>query len=802
MDKIGRNERCPCGSGKKFKKCCLLRRDAAAYSRSDREAALMRLTRSFDEDRALSAELTEEFYAEVPQGSMSAGLFDMSSAAFQGWAYFDAALDEDDETLASYALGRPGFSPSQRLYLEIMLASSMRLYEVVEVAPGASMTLRDLITDERVVVQERSATRQITRWQVLATRVVSQGDDALPKVCDGGMLPIPPAHRDALVEFIRGELAAMRDQEPEVDEVVRQRALFKSLVPTFHRVWITPTLPRSMVNYDGDPLVFCESFFDLHDREAAVARLDAAEAIESNDGGWVWLGAGGQRAEPVVFGFVERRGDRIVVVTNSEARAARGRALVGEILGPTATYRLTSTRDAMNALKEHSTRPSREERGLDPSVREGLSDAVEAHLHRHYEGWIDENLPALDGATPRAATTDPRLRPRLFDLIKDLEVYYARALRDGEPAFDPSWLWDELDLRRELADAGARLPPQLGHERIAARVPGLEAVAQQVAARLGGGRRAAIGRTIDHDELRRDLGVRRFLQELPEGLPEEASGDLEGAADVSVLGAHLEVRANFELHLRKVFWVDDPLAWTLGATRLDVAGEALRLPFGAFALVFTDRYALGLAERALSRAPTCPIRGMLLSVVTVYVMERAAPDGGRGIRLAITCDPGGDVWPHLLVRDLWITPGADLEAALTSRFPGLDDDLAPLFACAPIRSLVQLILNAILYATSADARAEPREPEAPVERRPVERVVRTSESIHFLPGTIDITTLRAIQRARRGASDLQIIHQAMVRGHWRGAGADWKDQRVRWIKPYWRGPSAATVIERHYSLRP
>jgi hypothetical protein len=70
------------------------------------------------------------------------------------------------------------------------------------------------------------------------------------------------------------------------------------------------------------------------------------------------------------------------------------------------------------------------------------------------------------------------------------------------------------------------------------------------------------------------------------------------------------------------------------------------------------------------------------------------------------------------------------------------------------------------------------------------------------PGTIDITTLRAIQRARRGASDLQVIHQAMVRGHWRGAGADWKDQRVRWIKPYWRGPSAATVIEKHYRLRP
>jgi uncharacterized protein YecA (UPF0149 family) len=28
---IGRNDPCPCGSGKKFKKCCLLVREALAY---------------------------------------------------------------------------------------------------------------------------------------------------------------------------------------------------------------------------------------------------------------------------------------------------------------------------------------------------------------------------------------------------------------------------------------------------------------------------------------------------------------------------------------------------------------------------------------------------------------------------------------------------------------------------------------------------------------------------------------------------------------------------------------------------
>ncbi len=99
----------------------------------------------------------------------------------------------------------------------------------------------------------------------------------------------------------------------------------------------------------------------------------------------------------------------------------------------------------------------------------------------------------------------------------------------------------------------------------------------------------------------------------------------------------------------------------------------------------------------------------------------------------------------------------------------------------------------------ADARAERRTPGPLAERRPTP-IIRTSETIYYLPGTIDIRTLRAIQRARRGSSDRQVIHRAMVRGHWRRAGAEWKDQRVRWIKPYWRGPSTASTIERQYRL--
>ena len=60
------------------------------------------------------------------------------------------------------------------------------------------------------------------------------------------------------------------------------------------------------------------------------------------------------------------------------------------------------------------------------------------------------------------------------------------------------------------------------------------------------------------------------------------------AAEGAVLASWTFILANFELHLRKIFWVDEGLAWMLGATGLDVTGDALRPPFTSFALVFSD----------------------------------------------------------------------------------------------------------------------------------------------------------------------------------------------------------------------
>jgi hypothetical protein len=69
-------------------------------------------------------------------------------------------LKGQDHRVADLLLGRgaPLFSAEQRQWLELLTTMPLRLYEIVEVIPGKSMTLRDMLLPERppVVIREKS----------------------------------------------------------------------------------------------------------------------------------------------------------------------------------------------------------------------------------------------------------------------------------------------------------------------------------------------------------------------------------------------------------------------------------------------------------------------------------------------------------------------------------------------------------------------------------------------------------------------------------------------------------------------
>ena len=82
------------------------------------------------------------------------------------------------------------------------------------------------------------------------------------------------------------------------------------------------------------------------------------------------------------------------------------------------------------------------------------------------------------------------------------------------------------------------------------------------------------------------------------------------------------------------------------------------------------------------------------------------------------------------------------------------------------------------------------------------RECKLHSEIYFLPGTIDISRVRRLQELERTPSGRPMLNRFMVRAHWRRPATTWKDQRMRWIEPYWKGPDIAVFIERAYRLKP
>jgi hypothetical protein len=88
---------------------------------------------------------------------------------------------------------------------------------------------------------------------------------------------------------------------------------------------------------------------------------------------------------------------------------------------------------------------------------------------------------------------------------------------------------------------------------------------------------------------------------------------------------------------------------------------------------------------------------------------------------------------------------------------------------------------------------------------PGERQVLGGAQVYFLPDKIEIkdgapgtepTTL-TVADARPARS---IEHRVTVRGHWRRPPAQASDQRLRWVRPHFRGPREAVQVEREYRL--
>jgi len=401
----------------------------------------------------------------------------------------------DGTNLASDYLKRRGWKETaiNRAYIEALRSSVMSLHEVSDVRPGESFLARDLIRGgEPVRVIERTATKTLVAWEVIAARIVTvRGKNQLTSAV--------LAVERALAEEILGIFERTKRRLPRdtaevlegvaldlrarlVAELADTDQLLRSAASTITTVWLHDAIRRclaptpELANTDGDPL----EFMTLHYRiDPAASPTDVVAALsrvsdlrpEDNGAHWTLFAPGfpspkGRRrkllADPdpdpdpdagrTVHASLSLEDGVLKALVNSEARARRLRNLLDPALEGLVREPLVERVTPEQAMAAHGATgtptPPRMPEGVDP---EELRAALHQMLDRQYSRTLGEPVPMLGGKTPRQATRSKKGRQAVANWLKTLELTSARLPADDPMRdYDYGWMWRELgvaDLR-------------------------------------------------------------------------------------------------------------------------------------------------------------------------------------------------------------------------------------------------------------------------------------------------------------------------------------------------------------------
>ncbi len=182
MTKPGRNDPCPCGSGKKYKKCCLVsvedadsrHRRAAQVEANLIPRLLSHAFETFGEESLLEAR--EEFYDEeceempVTESSMN--------AIFMPWFLFNwttFTIGDDGGSMPSETTVVESFlrthsdqlSPDELSLLAAPNRSPFTFCEILEVTPGVGMKQFDLLRRVEYEITEHRASQTLRRGDII-----------------------------------------------------------------------------------------------------------------------------------------------------------------------------------------------------------------------------------------------------------------------------------------------------------------------------------------------------------------------------------------------------------------------------------------------------------------------------------------------------------------------------------------------------------------------------------------------------------------------------------------------------------
>ncbi len=484
-EKTGRNDPCPCGSGKKYKHCCLpgfVPSIDSLWARQHAESE--RLTHEIT--RFAARKFGEQIYEAWQDFNMSdvpPPLEESSDERQVFMPYFLFQWNPDGLSRRRTARGQGGvvarwymlersmqLTATERMFLEQATTQPLSFYEVVWNEPGERVLVRDVLIGGETEVIERSGSRGLRPGDLLFAQIWYQPELAV--LGSSAPIRIPPDKKIAVIE-LRKKLKrriAKQNRYLTPHDLLRYADLIRA---TYLDIRDRLFAPPRLCNTDGDPLLFHTATFRIESAEAVFealaplavgrSREELLDDAELGDDGKLrkanidWIKEGNRKFKTwdnTILGHIKISDGHVIAEVNSENRAMHLRREIEKRLGPLAVHESTVAQ-TLGEMRKNTPQEKAEDAEQhqaemaamlrDPDVKKQLR----AVMQEQVESWIHQKIPVLGGRTPLEAVRDPDGKEMVEALLLDWE-------RREEKAVSPNQIRPDIGALRRLLNLEAQ----------------------------------------------------------------------------------------------------------------------------------------------------------------------------------------------------------------------------------------------------------------------------------------------------------------------------------------------------------
>ncbi len=454
MASAGRNDPCPCGSGLKYKKCCLSKSEPATDV-----VFRQRLQHSRDElikkilkhaTKVYGPMAIEEAWAEFHQWENKGG-FDPESIelqVFMPWFFYDWTPDGEESGLLDTApvdlppalslLGsrKSGLDSLQSEYIEKCAQTGFSFYEILEAWPGKGFKAKDILTGEFHEIIEKSGSRDARASHIVFGKSVTINNLTTLEACSP--IIIPPIYKIDIINFRQH----LEEQNDPIDQSVlwEYDPEIQSLYQGIFQAVMNPKMPV-MQNTDGHPLVPHRLTYEITSPQLILDALVDLSFVETRDKilsnavyendhlvfvEFSWSRQGHTKVtglDNTILGNIKIEHDKLIVEVNSQRRADEFEALLKSRLkgGWKLKSRVVEPIEASLNKMRSTQKPLNDDEQKNLMKNPEIQARLTQMMKSHWDQWVFTKIPALGDVTPVEAVKTAVGRETLDALLSQFE---------------------------------------------------------------------------------------------------------------------------------------------------------------------------------------------------------------------------------------------------------------------------------------------------------------------------------------------------------------------------------------------